>query len=132
MNDVIIIGGGPAGSALGSYLSKAGISNTIFESSIFPRDNVGESLVTSTTRVFNEIGFLETMEREGFVHKFGASWHAPKGNEFSIEFREFPQQGIDQEYTYHVNRSKFDLLLLKHAEKLGSKIYQGVPLPGTP
>jgi len=128
MSDVIIIGGGPAGSAMGSYLSKAGISNTIFESSIFPRDHVGESLVTSTTRVFDEIGFLETMEREGFVHKFGASWHAPTGNEFSIEFREFPQEGINQEYTYHVNRSKFDLLLLKHAEKLGSQIYQGVPV----
>lgn len=125
MSDVIIIGGGPAGSALGSYLSKAGISNAIFESSIFPREHVGESLVTSTTRVFNEIGFLDTMEREGFVHKFGASWHAPTGKEFSIEFREFPQKGIEQEYTYHVNRSKFDLLLLKHAEKLGSKIYQG-------
>jgi len=128
VSDVIIIGGGPAGSALGSYLSKAGISNTIFESSIFPRDHVGESLVTSTTRVFDEIGFLETMESEGFVHKFGASWHAPAGNEFSIEFREFPQDGVNQEYTYHVNRSKFDLLLLKHAEKLGSKIYQGIPV----
>ena len=126
MSDVIIIGGGPAGSALGSYLSQAGISNTIIESSIFPRDHVGESLVTSTTRVFNDIGFLETMEREGFTHKFGASWHAPAGKEFAIEFREFPQEGINQDYTYHVNRSKFDQLLLKHAEKLGSKIYQGV------
>ncbi len=128
MSDVIIIGGGPAGAAIGSYLSKAGISNTIFESSIFPREHVGESLVTSTTRVFKEIDFLKTMESEGFVHKYGASWHAPTGNEFSIEFREFPQDGVDQEYTYHVNRSKFDLLLLKHAEKLGSKIYQGVPV----
>ncbi|HBX68694.1 MAG TPA: FADH2-dependent halogenase PltA [Chloroflexi bacterium] len=128
MSDVIIIGGGPAGSALGSYLSRAGISNTIFEGSIFPREHVGESLVTSTTRVFKEIGFLETMESEGFVHKFGASWHAPTGNEFSIEFREFPQEGIGQEYTYHVNRSKFDQLLLKHAEKLGTKVYEGVPV----
>lgn len=126
MSDVIIIGGGPAGSTLGCYLSKAGISNTIFESSIFPRDHVGESLVPSTTRVFEEIGFLKTMEREGFIRKFGASWHAPTGKEFSIAFREFPQEGIHQEYTYHVQRSKFDQLLLKHAEKLGSDIYQGV------
>jgi len=128
MSDVIIIGGGPAGSGLGSYLSKAGISNTIIESSIFPRDHVGESLVPSTTRVFDEIGFLDTMEREGFVHKFGASWHALSGSEFSIEFREFPQEGIHQDHTYHVNRSKFDQALLKHAEKLGSKVYQGIPV----
>lgn len=126
MSDVISIGGGPAGSTLGCYLSMAGLSNTIFESSIFPRDHVGESLVISTTRIFREIGFLETMEGEGFVHKYGASWHAPTGNAVSHGFREFPQEGILQDHTYHVNRSKFDLLLLKHAEKLGSKIYQGV------
>ena len=126
MNDVIIIGGGPAGSAMGSYLSMMGISNTIIESSIFPRDHVGESLVTATTRIFDEIGFLATMEKEGFIRKYGAAWHAPGGNSFKIEWGEFPQEGINQNYTYHVLRSKFDLLLLKHAEKLGSKIIEGV------
>jgi flavin-dependent dehydrogenase len=126
MNDVIIIGGGPAGSAMGNYLSLAGIDNFILEGAIFPRPHVGESMVTSSTRVFEEIGFLEVMEREGFIHKYGASWHAPGGKEFAIEFREFPQEGIRQDYTYHVDRSKLDLLLLKHAESLGSKVYLGV------
>lgn len=126
MNDVIIIGGGPAGSAIGSLLSIAGIKNVILESANHPRQHVGESMVTSSTRVFKEIGFLPIMEREGFIHKYGASWHAPNGKEFAIEFREFPQEGVDQEYTYHVDRSKFDLLMLKHAESLGSKVYQGV------
>lgn len=127
MEDVIIIGGGPAGSALGCYLSMAGIKNTIIEKAIHPRPHVGESMVTSSTRVFEEIGFLETMEREGFVRKFGATWHAPaQQGKFSIEFAEFPQEGIDQDYTYHVDRSKFDLLLLKHAERLGSTVYQGL------
>lgn len=127
MSDVIIIGGGPAGSMLGSYLSMAGISNTIFESAVHPRPHVGESMVTATTRVFQEIGFLPTMEREGFIRKYGASWHPPTNTgEFAIEFGEFPQEGIHQDYTYHVDRSKFDLLLLKHAESLGSKVYQGV------
>lgn len=126
MSDVIIIGGGPAGSTIGSYLSKAGISNAIFEGAVHPRAHVGESMVTSTTRVFKEIGFLETMEREGFVKKFGASWHAPNGGVFSIHFSEFPQEGIDQDYTYHVDRARLDLLLLKHAESLGTKVYQGI------
>ena len=127
MSDVIIVGGGPAGSAMGCFLSMAGISNTIIESANHPRAHVGESMVTSSTRVFKEIGFLETMEREGFIRKYGASWHAPShGGKFAIEFGEFPQEGIDQDYTYHVDRAKFDLLLLKHAESLGSKVYQGV------
>lgn len=128
MNQVIIIGGGPAGSALGCYLSMAGIDNIIVERANHPRPHVGESMVTSSTRVFEEIGFLETMEREGFVKKYGASWHAP-GNrgKFAIEFAEFPQEGIEQDYTYHVDRAKFDHLLLQHAEANGSTVYQGVP-----
>lgn len=126
MNEVIIIGGGPAGSAMGSYLSKAGIQNVILEKANHPRPHVGESMVTSSTRVFQELDFLKVLEAEGFVHKYGASWHAPNGSEFAIEFGEFPQEGIDQDYTYHVDRSKLDTLLLKHAESLGSKVYQGV------
>jgi len=126
MYNVIIVGGGPAGSALGSFLSAAGIKNLILEAANHPRPHVGESMVTSSTRVFKEIGFLEVLEREGFIHKYGASWHPPAGKEFAIEFGEFPQDGIEQNYTYHVDRSKFDLLMLKHAEQKGTKVYQGV------
>ncbi len=127
MTDVIIIGGGPAGAALGCYLSKAGIKNTIIEKANHPRPHVGESLVTNTTRIFTELGFIETMEKEGFVRKYGASWHAPgDSGKVSIVFAEFPIEGVDQPYSYHMDRSRFDLLLLKHAEKLGSKVYQGV------
>lgn len=112
---------------MGCYLSMAGIENIIFESANHPRPHVGESMVTSSTRVFKEIGFLPTMEREGFVKKYGASWHAPANRgRVAIEFNEFPQEGIDQDYTYHVDRGKFDNLLLKHAEALGSTVYQGV------
>jgi FADH2 O2-dependent halogenase len=127
MSDVIIIGGGPAGSALGCYLSMAGISNTIIEKENHPRPHVGESMVPVTTRVFREIGFLETMEKEGFPKKYGASWHAPlnKGQVY-ILFGEFPNDLTNQDYTYHVDRSRMDMLLLKRAEELGSKVYQGM------
>ncbi|HEY1769876.1 MAG TPA: NAD(P)/FAD-dependent oxidoreductase [Chthoniobacterales bacterium] len=126
-NEVVIVGGGPAGSALGCYLSKAGIKNTIYEGANHPRDHVGESMVMSSVRVFDELDFLPVLEREGFVKKYGASWHPPvaKG-EAAIAFNEFPQEKIHQDYTYHVDRKKFDLLLLKHAESLGTKVYQGV------
>ncbi len=126
MNDVIIIGGGPAGSAMGCFLSKAGIQNVILESANHPRAHVGESMVTSSTRIFAELDFLKVMEREHFPHKYGASWHEPGGKEYGIRFEEFPQPGVNQPYTYHVDRTKFDLDLLKHAESMGSKVYQGV------
>jgi flavin-dependent dehydrogenase len=126
-DQVLIIGGGPAGSAIGCYLSKAGIKNTIFEVANHPRPHVGESMVMSSVRVFDELGFLPVLEKEGFVRKYGASWHPPvvKG-QADIAFDEFPQEGVEQDYTYHVDRQKFDLLLLKHAESLGTRVYQGV------
>lgn len=115
------------GSALGCYLSKAGIKNTIFEAANHPRPHVGESMVMSSVQVFDEIGFLPVLEREGFVKKHGASWHPPvRKGEAAIAFSEFPSPHVKQDYTYHVDREKFDLLLLKHAEGLGSKVYQGV------
>ncbi|OGO16083.1 MAG: hypothetical protein A2Y93_02835 [Chloroflexi bacterium RBG_13_68_17] len=126
MNEVIIIGAGPAGSTMGAYLSRAGIKNLILEGNNHPRAHVGESMVTSSTRVFKEIDFLRVLEREKFVHKHGASWHEIAGRESAITFSEFPQEGISQPYTYHVDRSKLDLLLLQHAHTLGSEVYQGV------
>ena len=126
MYDVIIIGGGPAGATMGSYLSKAGVKNLILDGHNHPRPHVGESLVLSTMRVFAEIGLLDTMEQSGFVKKYGAAWRDFKGQEQALHFSEFRQEGIAQDHTYHVDRGKFDLLLLKHAQSLGSEVHQGV------
>jgi 1H-pyrrole-2-carbonyl-[peptidyl-carrier protein] chlorinase len=126
MYDVIIIGGGPAGSTMGSYLSKAGVKNLILDGHNHPRPHVGESLVLSTMRVFGELGLIEKMDQAGFPKKFGASWRDFNGKEAALHFSEFRQEGIDRDHTYHVDRSKFDLLLLKHAESLGSVVHQGV------
>ena len=126
MYDVIIIGGGPAGSTMGSYLSKAGIKNLILEGHNQPRPHVGESLVLSTMRVFSELGLLDTMDQAGFPKKYGASWRDFNGKEQALHFSEFRQEGIDRDHTYHVDRGKFDLLLLKHAQSLGSEVHQGV------
>ncbi|GGK70283.1 hydroxylase [Sphaerisporangium melleum] len=138
--DVAVIGGGPAGSTVASYLAQAGLSCAVFESSLFPREHVGESLIPATTPVLSDIGALAKVEAAGFPKKYGAAWTSAAesaiptlGFELShgfraaeIEFNERDQAGVNQDYTYHVDRGQFDLLLLQHAESLGAKVYEGV------
>jgi flavin-dependent dehydrogenase len=138
--DIGIIGGGPAGAATASYLAKAGLKCVVFERDIFPRPHVGESLVPSSTRIFSEIGFLDQMDAAGFPRKYGAAWtaadkldvygHDWEGLEIEsdarVSFDERQQPGVDRNYTFHVDRGKFDLMLLQHAHALGATIYEGV------
>jgi 1H-pyrrole-2-carbonyl-[peptidyl-carrier protein] chlorinase len=126
--DVVIIGGGPAGSVLASLLAQAGYRALVLERDIHPRDHVGESLTPSTNPIFKRIGFLEKMEDTGFVHKPGACWTAPRapvGKFLAIRLGEFPPPGATQFYTYNVERDVFDAMLLRHASELGAKVVQG-------
>ncbi len=127
--DVIIIGGGPAGSVLASLLAQEGRRCLLLERDIHPRDHVGESLTPSTNPIFERIGFLEKMEDAGFVHKAGACWTAPRsppGKFVGIRLAEFPAPGAKQDYTYNVERDVFDAMLLRHAHELGAQVLQGV------
>ncbi|MGQ0669870.1 MAG: NAD(P)/FAD-dependent oxidoreductase [Actinomycetota bacterium] len=127
--DVVIIGGGPAGSVLGSLLAMGGHRALIVEKDIHPRDHVGESITPSTNPIFKRIGFLEKMEDAGFVHKPGACWTSPQGQVgkfVAIRLGEFPPPGATQFYTYNVERDVFDTMLLRHAHELGAKVLQGV------
>ena len=129
---------------MAAYLAKAGVSCVVFERELFPRPHVGESLVPSSTRVFNDLGFMDQMESAKFPHKFGAVWTAHEQSKAYdhdwdglspdchavVRFEERAQQGVDKNYTYHVDRGKFDLMLLQHAHKLGAAVYEGVKVSG--
>ncbi|MEM7125454.1 MAG: NAD(P)/FAD-dependent oxidoreductase [Chloroflexota bacterium] len=138
--DIGIIGGGPAGSATAAYLAKAGLRCVVFERENFPRPHVGESLVPSSMRVFSDLNLLDQMEAAGFPRKYGAVWtSADKGPTYQhdwagladgaqyagIRFDERTQAGVDRLYTYHVDRGKFDQILLRNAGRLGATIYEG-------
>src|SRR4051812_25879354 len=143
--DVGVIGGGPAGSTIASYLARAGLDVAVFESAVFPREHVGESLVPATTPVLREIGALEKIEAAGFPRKYGAAWTSAESRPTApldfhvsshgwgvaeISYDERAQSGVAQPYSYHVDRGRFDLILLKHAEELGASVFSGVRVHG--
>jgi 1H-pyrrole-2-carbonyl-[peptidyl-carrier protein] chlorinase len=146
--DVAIIGGGPAGSSMAGYLAKAGLKCVVFEGENMPREHVGESLVPSSTRILRDLGFLPKMEASGFPRKYGAAWTASSkspvyshsfysmdfdglraGTGADIRFEE-REKDTGQKYTWHVDRGRFDLMLLQHANELGAEVYQGVRVSG--
>jgi FADH2 O2-dependent halogenase len=121
--DVIIIGGGPAGAVLGTYLDRAGVDHIIIDKAHHPRPHVGESLDCATMRVLKEIDFLPVMEQERFVVRRGMCWSSWFDTaETSLDFHDLGEM----DYSYHVDRAKFDDLLLQHARASGSRVLTGV------
>src|SRR5262245_37926343 len=127
--DVIIIGGGPGGAALGGFLARDGIKTLIIEKDIHPRDHVGESLTPSTNLIFDKLGFLQKMNDAGFIHKPGTGWNAPRSplwRFIEIWLFEYPIPGGPQPYTYNAERDVLDTMLLRHSHELGAKVLQSV------
>ncbi len=62
--DVIVMGGGPAGSSVASILAREGRSVVVFEKERFPRHHIGESLMTDTYFIFERMGMLEKMRKQ--------------------------------------------------------------------
>ncbi|UQX04662.1 NAD(P)/FAD-dependent oxidoreductase [Streptomyces sp. RerS4] len=120
--EVLVIGGGPAGSTAAGLLARQGIEVTLLERDHFPRYHVGESLLPSLLPLLDVLGARETVEAHGFVRKTGAlyGWG---GQEWSLGFDE---PGRPAAYSFQVIRSEFDHLLLSHARHQGADVREGV------
>ncbi len=81
--DVAVIGGGPAGSTLGTFLKKYDpkIKVEIFERDTFPRDHVGESQLPLVSYYLAEMGVWDKVEAAGFPIKIGATYKWGKTKE---------------------------------------------------
>jgi flavin-dependent dehydrogenase len=122
--DVIVMGGGPAGSAVASILAREGRKVVLFEKEEFPRHHIGESLMTDTYRTFERMGFLEKMKESPFVRKYSVQFANPAGKE-SRPFYFFEANHHESAVTWQVTRAVFDKMLIDHAEEQGARVYQG-------
>ena len=125
--DVIVIGGGPAGSTVASILAREGRKVVLFEKEKFPRHHIGESLMTDTYWTFERMGFLDKLKTSPFVRKFSVQFASPAGRE-SRPFYFFEAIHNDSSVTWQVTRSVFDRMLLEHAGDSGAKVHPGTPV----
>jgi flavin-dependent dehydrogenase len=111
--DVLVIGGGPAGSTLAARLAQLGFDVALVERATFPRPRLGESLTPGVLPLLGLTGADEQIQAAGFpqLESVMVGWEGvPR------ERREDGSPGL------LVDRGRFDLLLLEHARSLGVRV----------
>jgi len=117
--DVLIIGGGPAGSTAAALLAERGRDVVLLEKSEHPRFHIGESLLPRNTALLDRLGLREQVAAIG-VHKPGAEFVSDATGQ-SVHFAF--ALGLDKQYTYswQVRRAEFDELLFRTAAARGAR-----------
>lgn len=124
--DVVVIGGGPAGSTAATMLARQGFRVKLFEREQFPRDHIGESLLPASMPILEALGVSEEVANAGFLKKYGATmvWgtdNKPWSWRFSETNRRYP-------HAYQVSRPQFDQLLLENARASGVEVCEATPV----
>ena len=121
---ILVIGGGPAGSTAATLLAREGFEVTLIERAVFPRYHIGESLLPSALEIFDLLGVREKIEAYGFQRKAGGYFEW--GNEkWTLNFGELSGSNT---YSFQVRRAEFDHLLLEHAKSQGVTVYEGTEI----
>ncbi len=120
-HDVIIIGGGPAGSTAAALLAAKGRDVLLLEKEKFPRYHVGESLMPYCWFTFKRLGVLDQLEKIAFVKKQSVQFVTQDGRQ-SSPFYFFQHTPHPSSTSWQVERADFDLMLLNNARANGARV----------
>src|SRR5215467_8638053 len=121
--DVIVIGGGPAGSTVSTLIAQQGFKVQLFERMKFPRFHIGESLIPETYWVLQRLGMLEKMKASHFVKKYSVQFVNSNGK-LSAPFYFWDNKPHECSQTWQVVRSEFDQMMLGNAQEHGVEVHQ--------
>ena len=112
--DVLVIGGGPAGTTAATLLARKGWKVTLLEKAAHPRFHIGESLLPMNLPILERLGVLEQVRAIG-VHKLGADFPLQDEGDNTHVFRFDRAIAPKFGYAFQVKREEFDQLLFRNA-----------------
>lgn len=121
--DVLVIGGGPAGSTVSTLLAQQRVKVRLYERERFPRFHIGESLIPETYWVFQRLKMLDKMRASPFVKKYSVQFISA-GGKLSAPFYFHDNKPHECSQTWQVIRSEFDQMMLDNAREHGVDVRQ--------